>query len=131
MSEILKNYWDALDRLKAGKTVRVAKGTKIHQASVSLEAGRERGSIKNSRPVFKDLIEAIDTAAKAQEKPIDDLRGQLDQAKAEAGKYRILWEEALAREVSLVTELWAKRETWEEEQETLSGKVTQFQKPKP
>ena len=43
MSETLKHYWDALDRLIAGKTVRVAKGTKIHQASVSLEASRGKG----------------------------------------------------------------------------------------
>jgi hypothetical protein len=132
MSETLKHYWDALDRLIAGKTVRVAIGTKIHQASVSLEAGREKGSIKNSRPVFKELIDAIDTAASTQDEPINDLRGQLEQAKAEAGRYRILWEEALAREVSLVMELWATRETSEKEQEaTLSGKVTQLQKPKP
>lgn len=125
MPDILKDYYDALERLKRGKPVNVPKGTKITNDSVSLEAGRKKGTIKKSRPVFSDLIEAIITASKAEGKPQDELLERLHQAKAEAAKYRSLWEEALAREVSLVKELWDAREAWAKERAAMaSGKVT-------
>lgn len=130
MPDILKDYFDALERLKRGKATNVPKGTKITNDSVSLEAGRKKGTIKRSRPVFSDLIEAIDNAAKAESRPRDEMRERLDQAKAEAARYRVLWEEALAREVSLVKELWDAREAWAKEREAMvKGKVTQIRKP--
>jgi len=130
MPDILKDYLEALDRLKRGKPVNVPKGTKITHDSVSLEAGRKKGTIKKSRPVFGDLIEAIDAATKAESKPQDEMRERLDQAKAEIARYRTLWEEALAREVSLVKELWDTREAWAKEREAMtSGKVTPIRKP--
>lgn len=129
MSDILKDYFDALERLKRSKSVNVPKGTKITNDSVSLEAGRKKGTIKKSRPVFSDLIKAIDAAATAEGKPQDEMCERLDQAKAEAAKYRSLWEEALAREVSLVKELWDAREAWTKEREAMvSGKVTPITK---
>ncbi len=80
--------------------------------------------------MFSDLIEAINAAANVESKPADEMRERLDQAKAEAAKYRTLWEEALAREVSLVKELWDARETWAKEREAmLSGKITPIRKP--
>jgi hypothetical protein len=60
MADILKEYFAALGRLKEGKPVNVPKGTRITNDSVSLEAGRKKGTIKKSRPIFSDLIEAID-----------------------------------------------------------------------
>lgn len=130
MPDILKDYFDALERLKRGKAVNVPKGTKITNDSVSLEAGRKKGTIKRSRPVFSDLIEAIDDAAKAESRPQDEMRERLDQAKAEAARYRAMWEEALAREVSLVKELWDAREAWAKEREAMvKGKVTQIRRP--
>lgn len=130
MPDILKDYFDALDRLKLGKTINVPKGTKITNDSVSLEAGRKKGTIKRSRPVFSDLIKAIDDAAKAESRPQDEMRQRLDQAKAEAARYRALWEEALAREISLVKELWDAREAWAKEREAMvQGKVTQIGRP--
>lgn len=129
MPDILKDYFEALERLKRGKTINVPKGTKITNDSVSLEAGRKKGTIKKSRPVFSDLIEAINTAATADGKPRDEMRERLEQAKAEAARYRVLWEEALAREVSLVKELWDAREAWAKEREAMtSGKVTPIRK---
>ncbi len=129
MPDILKDYFEALERLKRGKTINVPKGTKITNDSVSLEAGRKKGTIKKSRPVFSDLIEAINTAITADGKPQDEMRERLEQAKAEAARYRVLWEEALAREVSLVKELWDAREAWAKERETMtSGKVTPIRK---
>ena len=121
MSDILQEYFNALDRLKEGRPERVPKGTKITNDSVSLEAGRKKGTIKRSRPIFRDLIEAIDAAAAGKAKPQDDLKEQLAAAKAEAQKYRRLWEEALSREVSLVKQLWDERKEWAAEKSALTG----------
>jgi hypothetical protein len=131
MSDILKDYFEALKRLKMCKPVNVPKGTKITNDSVSLEAGRKNGTIKKSRPIFSDLIEAIDAAAKAdaKAKPIDEMRARLDEAKAQSTRYRALWEEALAREVSLVKQLWDEREAWAKERAALTrDKVTPIRK---
>jgi hypothetical protein len=129
MSDILKDYYDALDRLKRGKPVNVPKSTKITNDSVSLEAGRKKGTIKKSRPMFILLIDAIKAAALEERKPLDGAREQLDQAKAEARRYRVLWEEALAREISLIKELSDAREDWERERQAMAtGKVTAFKK---
>ena len=125
MPDILTDYFDALERLKKGRPVNVSKGSKITNDSVSLEAGRKKGTIKKSRPIFSELIEAIDAAAKKEAKPRDEMKERLDEAKAEAGKYRKLWEEALCREVSLVKQLWDEREAWIKEKVALTGaKVT-------
>lgn len=125
MPDILNEYFAALERLKIGKPVNVPKGTRITNDSVSLEAGRKKGTIKKSRPIFSDLIEAIDLAGKIESKPRDESRKCLDEAKAEATRYRALWEEALAREVSLVKQLWDERERWAKERAALTGtKVT-------
>lgn len=130
MPDILKDYFEALERLKNGKPVNVPKGTKITNDSVSLEAGRKKGTIKKSRPVFRELINAISAAAATDINQTDEMRMRLDQAKAEAAKYRALWEEALAREVSLVKELWDSREAWKREREAMEcGKVTPIRKP--
>lgn len=131
MPDILKDYFAALDRLRRGEPENVSKGTKITNDSVSLEAGRKKGTIKKSRPIFSDLIEAIDAATKTESKPQDEMRERLVQAKAEIARYRTLWEEALAREVSLVKELWDAREAWAKEREAMtSGKVTTIRKPR-
>lgn len=125
MADILNDYFEALERLKKGKPVNVPKGTKITNDSVSLEAGRKKGTIKKSRPIFSDLIEAIDEAGKVEAKPHDEMRRRLDEAKTEAGRYRTLCEEALAREVSLALQLQKEREAWVKERAALTGgKVT-------
>lgn len=127
MPDILKDYFEALDRLKNGKPVNVPKGSRITNDSVSLEAGRKKGTIKKSRPIFSDLMEAIDAAAKAE--PRDDMRAQLDEAKADVARYRARWDEALAREVSLIKQLWDEREAWAKERAALNGgKVTSIRK---
>lgn len=129
MLDILKDYFEALERLKRGTPVNVRKGTKISNDSVSLEAGRKKGTIKKSRPIFSDLIEAVDAAATADAKPRDEKQERLDTAKAEGARYRALWEEALAREVSLVKQLWDEREAWTKERAALTGgQVTAIRK---
>lgn len=131
MLDILSDYFEALDRLKRSKPVNVPRGTRITNDSVSLEAGRKIGTIKKSRPIFRDLIEAID-AAKADAKPSDEIEGRLAEAKAEAARYRALWEGALAREVSLIKQLWDEQERWATERAMLTGgKVAPFRKSGP
>jgi hypothetical protein len=131
VSDILKDYFDALERLQRGKPVKVPKGTKISNDSVSLEAGRRKGTIKKSRPMFHQLIAAISSAAnaEAEDSPNDGLRERLDQAKAEAARNRVLWEESMAREISLFRELLEVREAWAKERETMSnGKLVSILK---
>lgn len=125
VASILKDYFDALERLKKGRPENVHKRTKITNDSVSLEAGRKKGTIKRSRPIFSDLIAAIDAAAAEHARPGDEIAKKLAEAKAEAAKYRALWDEALTREVSLVKELCGVREDWEKEKAAMrAGKVT-------
>nr|WP_314543377.1 hypothetical protein [uncultured Massilia sp.] len=120
MSDALNEYYLALERLKNGRPERVAKGTKITNDAVSLEAGRKKGTIKRSRPIFEELINAI-SAASIESRPENAHKEQLALAKAEAAKYRVLWEEALAREVSLVKQLWSERAEWAAEKSALTG----------
>ena len=121
MPDILKDYFQALERLKSGKPVNVPKGSKITNDSVSLEAGRKKGTIKKSRPIFSELIQSIAAAAKAEGKSRDAMRERLDGTNAESARYRALWEEALAREVSLIKQLWDEREAWAKERAALTG----------
>ncbi|SAK61374.1 hypothetical protein AWB79_02797 [Caballeronia hypogeia] len=106
MADTLNDYFKALERLKNGNPTSVPKGTRISNDAVALEAGRGKGSIKKSRPIFKDLIEAIDHAAADQARPKGEAKEQLASARMSASKYRLLWEEALAREASLLVELF-------------------------
>lgn len=106
MTQSLADYFSALERLKTGRTIHVSKGTKITNDAVSLEAGRGKGSIKKSRPIFADLIQAIDSAAITQLQGTNLQKEKLDKAKHSAHQYRIDLEAALAREVSLLYELY-------------------------
>jgi hypothetical protein len=125
MRKVLSDYFDALERLIKDRPTNVPKGSKITNDNVSLEAGRKKGTIKKSRPVFKELINAIDAAATESRQPQDVAKAALDAAKADAAKYRALWEEALSREVSLVKQLWEEQRQWAKEKAALTGeKVT-------
>lgn len=106
MTDTLRDYFQALERLRDGTSMIVPKGARISNDAVALEAGRGKGSIKKSRPVFEDLIEAIEQAAAEQGKSTGEAREQLASARISASKYRQLWEEALAREASLLVELF-------------------------
>lgn len=105
MADMLSDYFQALERLKRGIPKIVPKDTKISNDAVALEAGRGKGSIKKSRPVFRNLIQAIDEVAAKQGKPKEEVKKKLASARTSASNYRLLWEEALAREASLLVEL--------------------------
>lgn len=121
MAEIIQEYFAALERLEKGRPLNLPKGTKITNDAVSIEAGRKKGTIKKSRPIFAELIRAIDATASQQCAPQDTLKEQLTGAKADSSRYRALWEEALKREVSLVKQLWAERYEWATEKSALTG----------
>lgn len=107
MSNSITEYFEALERLRINRPIRMPKNTKITNDSVSAEAGRGKGSIKKSRPIFQELIMAIDEAAVEQLKPADALSDKLEKAKSSAARYREQLDAALAREVSLLRELYA------------------------
>ena len=97
----LSEYFEALNRLINNNPIRLERGSKISKDTVALEAGRGRGSIKKSRIQFFELIEAIEKAASKQKSvitPEDNFRELVNQ-------YRDLYEAALVREVSLLSEL--------------------------
>lgn len=104
MSDFLAEYHDALDRLIQNKPTRVSKSAKINNDNVALEAGRKKGSIKKSRPVYEDLITAIQAANEKAEANTDQDKIRYLKAKEESHKYKALWEESLAREISLIHE---------------------------
>lgn len=103
----LQDYFAALERLKQGRPNTVPKGTRITNDAVALEAGRGKGSIKKSRPIFYALIQAIDEAATAQSQPKNTEKERLRKAKESAEQCRRDLEAALAREVSLLREVYA------------------------
>lgn len=101
----MNDYFEALNRLKEGKPNVVDKGTRITNDAVALEAGRGKGSIKKSRPVFTELIAAIDEAARIQALSRHAQKVKLDKAKSLADEYLGKWESALCRELCLLREL--------------------------
>jgi hypothetical protein len=102
----LTEYRTALNRLKDGQPKIVPKGTKITRDAVSLEAGRGKGSIKKSRPVFSQLIVDIEAAAAEQSLPRRGAEKQSDRLKSEIKELRTQLDAALSREMSLVYELF-------------------------
>jgi len=106
MSSAIVDYFEALERLKKNKPERVPRGIKITNDSVALEAGRSKGSIKKSRGVFVKLIEAINEAAKEQNKPKVTEKEKATKAKIKTEYYRTRYEEALGREVMLIKRVY-------------------------
>ena len=102
----LFEYFEALERLKSNCPIRVRKGTKITKDSVSLEAGRQKGSIKKSRDIFKDLIFEIESASRDQNNNSKKDFEKLAKARLTSDQYRSELEAALAREISLLYEIY-------------------------
>ena len=103
MSEALVEYFEALERLKVNKPIRMNIGTKITNDSVALEAGRSKGAVKKSRLIFADLIIAIDSAAAEQNVTSLDQR-KLLKIQEELKTVHEDLEKALGREISLLYE---------------------------
>ncbi len=101
-SEPIAEYFEALERLKKRRE-------RVNNDTVAIEAGRKKGSIKKSRPVFADLIVAINAAAADQTKPKDEQQERLTKIKLAAGDLREQLDASRAREISLLAELYEVR----------------------
>ena len=77
MNDTLQEYFEALERLKSNNPINVLKNSKINNDSVALEAGRKRGSIKKSREIFAELIEAINNASQESNTEYDKLESKI------------------------------------------------------
>lgn len=108
-NELMAPYYAALDRLTAAKPQVVAKGTKISNDAVSLEAGRKKGSIKKSRLVFAGLIAHIELAAAAEGSSQKTQVQIADKAKKKVHDLQRELDAALGREQSLLMELFETR----------------------
>lgn len=106
MSSDLKDYYNALSRLKSNKPQIVPRGTTITFDSVALEAGKSKGSIKAKRPLYSQLRVDILQAKEAQQTPELALEMKIRLLKAEAERYKLLYEAAIAREISRCREIW-------------------------
>ncbi|MEL0642375.1 hypothetical protein V6260_17385 [Pseudoalteromonas aliena] len=101
MSSLLE-YFEALERLKNGSPTNVPRGTKITNDSVALEAGRKKGSVKRSRPVFKALIEEIEQAKETKSSKIHELELKLLREKQRTKEYREKYEVVLNENLMLL-----------------------------
>jgi len=103
MSDMMIDYFAALDRLSKRK------GARINNDAVAIEAGRKKGSIKKSRLQFAALIDAIDAANAFRELPKLDATHRLERAKGDAKHLRLKLDESLARELSLLRQVFTLR----------------------
>ncbi len=95
----LSDYFEALERV-------ILKGVKITNDSVAIEAGRKKGSIKKSRDNFDKLRTAIKSAADEQNRKSNKDQDKLANTKLKAEQYRIDFEAGIAREISLLYEVY-------------------------
>ncbi len=102
MSEALTDYFAALERLKRRKA-------KINNDTVAIEAGRKKGSIKNSRPQYAALIAAIDAANEVVHRSQNDANDRLERVKDNSKTLQSQLDAALARELSLLKEVFELR----------------------
>jgi len=102
MNGILKDYYEALERLKTNKPINVPVGTKITNDAVSLEAGRKKGTIKRSREVFTELIEDIKKYSDKEKAPKEERKALIEKYKTKYKEYRKLYEQALNRELMMI-----------------------------
>lgn len=98
-NEIIDDYFDALARLKSNSPIRIPKDSKISNDNVSLEAGRKKGTIKKSRPIFDELIIAINETKKKDDALIIEAQTKLNKYKKELQQYKFFYEESINREL--------------------------------
>ncbi|MDH4564249.1 hypothetical protein [Pseudomonas sp. BN411] len=108
-SVTLQPYYAALNRLVAGKSMIVPKGSRITLNAVALEAGKTAGSIKKSRPIFDALIREIHIRAKQQAEQsapgalkVRQANQKAEKARASAESFEDKYKAALARELMLL-----------------------------
>lgn len=98
----INDYYAALERLINNVPVIVPIGTKISYDAVSLEAGKSKGSIKKSRPIFTDLIKKIDNLKESRK---DNDGNNINRLRHEILELKNQLDNSLAREICLIIEL--------------------------
>jgi len=98
----INDYYSALERLVNNVPVIVPLGTKISYDAVSLEAGKSKGSIKKSRPIFTDIIKKIDDLKKSRK---DNEDVDVKKLRLEILELKNQLDISLAREICLIIEL--------------------------
>lgn len=99
MNDNIKDYFDALERLKNNSPITVPKNSKINNDTVALEAGRKRGSIKKSREIFIELIEAIKEVTDEKNLQSNKLKSKIIKLKNSVENHKEMYEKALNREL--------------------------------
>jgi len=110
VSKAKQDYYDALERLKAGKPINVPVGSLINKDTVALEAGKKRGSIRNRSDEDSLLIQAIEFSAaqfnkKSKESSsvkIKNQKDKLDNKQEEIDNIKSQRDEAYSRYMSLL-----------------------------
>lgn len=102
MSNALKDYYAALERLKQRKA-------RINNDAVAVEAGRKKGSIKKSRSQFADLIVAIDEASQSVSRATNATAERLNRVTQTSQELQDRLDAALVRELSLLQEVFELR----------------------
>lgn len=105
MNKTLQDYFAALERLKLNQSINTPINSKINNDTVALEAGRKRGSIKKSREVFTELIEAINNAAQENTAEYDKLELKISKLKNTAENYKEMYEKAINRELMYLEQI--------------------------
>ncbi|WP_110973194.1 hypothetical protein [Pseudomonas huaxiensis] len=100
ISDVIRQYEEALQRLIENKPNILPPGSKITINNVALEAGRGKGSIRKDRDCFKPLRESTKAAAAKQKKE--------NSAKPNNGAEKLfkdLYHDSLARELMLISQI--------------------------
>lgn len=108
--DVTEEYFAALARIESGRPKIVAKSDRITNDLVSIEAGRSKGSIKKSRPQFSILLSAIREAAAEQAVPQNSNEERARKNQRTIDSLSTQLDAALARENSLVLELYELRQ---------------------
>ena len=105
INKTIQEYFEALNRLVNNEAINVPINFKINKDTVALEAGRKRGSIKKSREVFAELIEAIEKASNHQNAPQKEIEQKMSKLKADKKQYKQLYLDALNRELMFIEKI--------------------------
>jgi acid stress-induced BolA-like protein IbaG/YrbA len=130
--DVIDEYFEALERLKRGQAIRVPKSTRITKDAVAQEAGRGKGSIKKSRPVYSGLIRAIEDAAieKAALSPTTQDKLRLEKIKEVADRNRDDFDTATACLIARTYEVYELRKivlALEAQVQVLTGRLEKKQ----
>lgn len=98
--------FEALERLKSKQCINIPNNSKINLDTVATEAGLYRGFIRRSNGRFKLLIDAIEQAATLTKDSTTTYTSEkVRKLKSEKNHYKKLYEDSVAREVSLMARI--------------------------